>query len=100
MKFKQLCNHPDQYLGTGGYEEDESGKFERLREICETIHDKREKALIFTQFKEMTEPLKAFLDGIFGRAGLVLHGSTPVGKRKELVEQFQGDSMFHLWYCP
>lgn len=90
MKFKQLCNHPDQYLGTGGYEEEESGKFERLREICETIHDKREKALVFTQFKEMTGPLKAFLDGIFGRAGLVLHGSTPVGKRKELVEQFQG----------
>ncbi len=90
MKFKQLCNHPDQYLGTGGYEEHDSGKFARLREICETVHDKREKVLVFTQFREMTEPLKAFLDGIFGRKGLVLHGSTPVGKRKEIVEQFQG----------
>ncbi len=90
MKFKQLCNHPDQYLGTGGYEEHDSGKFARLREICETIHDKREKVLVFTQFREMTEPLKAFLEGIFGRKGLVLHGSTPVGKRKEIVEQFQG----------
>jgi non-specific serine/threonine protein kinase len=90
MKFKQLCNHPDQYLGTGGYEEHDSGKFARLREICETIHDKREKVLVFTQFREMTEPLKAFLESIFGREGLVLHGSTPVGKRKEIVEQFQG----------
>ncbi len=90
MKFKQLCNHPDQYLGTGGYEEHDSGKFARLREICETVHDKREKVLVFTQFREMTEPLKAFLESIFGRKGLVLHGSTPVGKRKEIVEQFQG----------
>ncbi len=90
MKFKQLCNHPDQYLGTGGYDEHDSGKFARLREICETIHDKREKVLVFTQFREMTEPLKAFMEGIFGRKGLVLHGSTPVGKRKEIVEQFQG----------
>ena len=37
-KFKQLCNHPDQYLGTGEYEEKDSGKFTRLREICEYIY--------------------------------------------------------------
>jgi len=90
MKFKQLCNHPDQYLGTGGFEEEESGKFGRLREICETIHEKREKALVFTQFREITEPLKTFLNGIFGTNGLLLHGGTPVGKRKEIIEQFQG----------
>ena len=89
MKFKQICNHPDQYLGTGGYEESDSGKFGRLREICETIYEKREKVLIFTQFKEMTEPLRAFFEGIFKRKGLILHGSIPVGKRKKIIEQFQ-----------
>jgi non-specific serine/threonine protein kinase len=89
MKFKQICNHPDQYLGTGGYEESDSGKFARLREICETIYEKREKALIFTQFKEITEPICAFLQGIFERKGLILHGSVPVGKRKKIIEQFQ-----------
>ncbi|MBM4053673.1 MAG: DEAD/DEAH box helicase [Planctomycetes bacterium] len=90
MKFKQLCNHPDQFLGTGCYEENDSGKFMRLREICETIYEKREKVLIFTQFKEITEPLHAFLHTIFHREGLVLHGSIAVGKRKNIVEQFQG----------
>ena len=90
MKFKQLCNHPDQYLGTGVFEEEESGKFGRLREICETIHEKRERALVFTQFREMTEPLQAFLNGIFGTNGLLLHGGTPVGKREKIIEQFQG----------
>ncbi len=89
MKFKQLCNHPDQYLGTSGYGEKESGKFGRLREICETIYEKREKVLVFTQFKEITQPLAEFLEGIFQRKGLILHGSIPVGKRKKIIEQFQ-----------
>jgi SNF2 family DNA or RNA helicase len=89
MKFKQLCNHPDQYLGTGGYGEKESGKFVRLREICETIYEKREKVLVFTQFKEITRPLAEFLAGIFQHDGLILHGSIPVGKRKKIIEQFQ-----------
>jgi hypothetical protein len=50
-----------------------------------------EKALVFTQFKETTAPLAAFLGSIFGRSGLVLHGETEVRKRKDLVRQFQND---------
>jgi superfamily II DNA or RNA helicase len=89
MKFKQLCNHPDQYLGQAGYAEAESGKFARLREICETIAAKRERVLVFTQFKEITAPLCAFLSLVFHHEGLVLHGATPVAKRKEIVARFQ-----------
>jgi non-specific serine/threonine protein kinase len=89
-KFKQLCNHPSQYLGLELFEEKDSGKFQRLREICETIYEKRERVLIFTQFKEMTGPLSRFLATIFKKDGLVLHGSVPVGKRKKLIEKFQG----------
>jgi non-specific serine/threonine protein kinase len=92
MKFKQLCNHPDQYLGTGGYDEEESGKFGRLREICETILEKREKVLVFTQFREIAGHLKAFLDSVFGREGLILHGGTAVAKRKDLIDKFQSAS--------
>ncbi|MEX2460241.1 MAG: DEAD/DEAH box helicase [Paenibacillaceae bacterium] len=90
MKFKQICNHPDQYLGQHYYEEEESGKFARLREICETIYEKRERVLIFTQFKEITESLKDFLEKVFQHKGLVLHGGTAVDKRKDLVAKFQG----------
>ena len=36
-------------------------------------------------------PLAAFLGGVFGRPGLVLHGETEVKKRKELVQRFQED---------
>jgi non-specific serine/threonine protein kinase len=87
-KFKQICNHPDQYLGQAGYSHAASGKYDKLREICETIYEKREKVLVFTQFKEMAEPLSIFLGDVFEREGLILHGGTPVKKRGALVERF------------
>jgi non-specific serine/threonine protein kinase len=60
-----------------------------LRDIVEVIAAKQEKVLVFTQFREMTAPLAAFLGSIFGRAGLVLHGETEVKKRRDLVRRFQ-----------
>jgi non-specific serine/threonine protein kinase len=91
MRFKQLCNHPSQLLGDGRYAAEDSGKFARLAEICEEIASRQERALVFTQFREMTEPLAGFLTTVFGRAGLVLHGGTAVKRRKDIVDQFQGD---------
>ena len=91
MRLKQICNHPSHWLGDGAWAEEDSGKLARLRDIAEVVAARQEKALIFTQFKEMTAPLAAFLGSVFGRAGLVLHGETEVKKRKELVRQFQED---------
>ncbi|MDD3879280.1 MAG: DEAD/DEAH box helicase, partial [Syntrophomonas sp.] len=91
MKFKQICNHPDQYLAQNAYQPQYSGKFERLQDICETIYEKRERVLVFTQFREMTEPIAGFLQTIFNRAGLILQGGTPVKKRQELVDKFCGE---------
>jgi len=89
MRFKQICNHPSQWLGDGAWAEEDSGKWARLRDIAEVIAAKQEKVLIFTQFREVTAPLAAFLGSVFGRPGLVLHGETPVSKRQELVRRFQ-----------
>lgn len=89
MRFKQICNHPSQLTGDGSFAPSESGKFLRLGEICEEIAERQEKALIFTQFQEMTEPLADLLAGVFGREGLILHGGVAVSKRKGLIEQFQ-----------
>jgi non-specific serine/threonine protein kinase len=91
MRFKQICNHPSQWLGAGAWDEASSGKLERLREIAETVAAARDKALVFTQFREATEPLAEFLAGVIGRPGLVLHGNTPVKERGELVKRFQDD---------
>jgi hypothetical protein len=89
MRFKQICNHPSQWLGDDAWSEEDSGKWARLRDIGEVIAAKQEKVLVFTQFREMTAPLAAFLGSIFGRAGLVLHGETEVKKRMDLVRRFQ-----------
>ncbi|HLL55680.1 MAG TPA: DEAD/DEAH box helicase [Myxococcaceae bacterium] len=91
LRFKQICNHPSQWLGDGGYSPEDSGKYARLRELCEEIASRQEKVLVFTQFREMAAPLAGFLAGVFGRPGLVLHGQTAVKQRQELVRRFQED---------
>ena len=89
MRFKQLCNHPSHWLGDGAFSPEDSGKFQRLAELCEEIASRQEKVLVFTQFREMTEPLANRLGEVFGRPGLVLHGATPVKERQQLVASFQ-----------
>jgi superfamily II DNA or RNA helicase len=91
MRFKQICNHPSQWLGDGDWAEEDSGKLARLRDIAEVVGAKQEKVLVFTQFRETTEPLAAFLGAVFGRRGLVLTGETAVKRRQGLVHEFQED---------
>ena len=89
MKFKQVCNHSSHWSGDGVYAPADSGKFQRLAEICQDIAGRQERVLIFTQFREIIDPLHAFLTTVFKRPGLLLHGGTPVKERQKLVDQFQ-----------
>ncbi len=91
MRFKQICNHPSQWLGDGSYEPADSGKFGRLGELCESIAARQDKVLVFTQFREIIAPLIDYLTRVFGQRGLSLHGGTSVRKRQELVRSFQED---------
>lgn len=92
MKLKQICNHPDQLLGGQAFVPEESGKFQMLREICETIYEKRERVLVFTQFKEIAGFLEEYLETIFKCRGRVLHGGTPIAKRAQMVEEFNSEN--------
>ncbi len=89
LRFKQICNHPSQWLGHGEYVNEHSGKFLRLKELCDIIREKQEKVLVFTQFREIIPALCAFLSEVFGREGLFLHGQTTVKERAKRVEEFQ-----------
>lgn len=89
MRFKQICNHPAQWQGTADFGREHSAKFQRLAELCDELAQRQERVLVFTQFREMTEPLAALLSGVFGRSGLVLHGGTPVKRRQAMVQDFQ-----------
>jgi non-specific serine/threonine protein kinase len=91
LRFKQICNHPAQWLGEADYPPADSGKFRRLHELAEEIASRQQKALVFTQFRQVIDPLAAFLATVFGRPGLVLHGGTAVKQRQQLVDEFARD---------
>ena len=99
MKLKQICNHPDQYLGQEAYSPSESGKFELLRDLCETIYEKRERVLVFTQFREITEDLRAYLETIFHARGAVIHGGIRPAERTRIVEKFQSEEYMPFIIC-
>lgn len=94
MRLKQLCNHPSQLLGDGDYNPENSGKFLRLASLCEEISERQQKVLIFSQFREIIPSLFEYLSTIFKKEGLILHGSTPVKDRGELVSRFQNDENY------
>ncbi len=91
LRLKQVCNHPGQFLGNGEFRPNDSGKFLRLAEICEELAQRQEKTLVFTQFREIIDPLAERLTAVFGRPGLSLHGATGVKRRHLLVERFQDE---------
>lgn len=92
MRLKHVCNHPAQANGEGDYAAEQSGKFIRLAELGEELAARQERILVFTQFREIIDPLAEHLTKIFGRPGLALHGAVEVEKRKSLVEVFQQDN--------
>jgi superfamily II DNA or RNA helicase len=92
MRLKQICNHPSQLNGDGVYKATHSGKFQRLAEICEELAERQERVLIFTQFREIIPALEDHLARVFGNRGLALHGGTPVGMRRKLVDRFQEEN--------
>ena len=91
LRLKQVCNHPSQISGDGEYAPAASGKFLRLAELCEELAARQERVLVFTQYREIIDPLAEYAATLFGRAGLVLHGGTGVAERRAVVERFQAD---------
>lgn len=92
MRLKQICNHPNQWLGHNQYPANASGKLMRLQELCSLIAEKNERVLVFTQFREIIPVLSEHLATIFGKQGLELHGETPIKKRASIVTEFQKEN--------
>jgi non-specific serine/threonine protein kinase len=92
MQLKQICNHPALFLKQADFDSGTSGKYVELRTIAQTLMQKQEKMLVFTQFQSMCEPLREYLRAVFRRDGLVLSGKTAVAKRAKLVAKFQEES--------
>ncbi|NVJ27963.1 DEAD/DEAH box helicase [Myxococcus sp. AM011] len=86
---KQIANHPAQYLGESGPLPGRSGKLARVTEMLEESLSAGDKALVFTQFREMGDKLVAHLSESLGHEVLYLHGGTSRKARDEAVRRFQ-----------
>lgn len=89
LALKQICNHPAQYLKNGETDPVLSGKTEMLLDLVSSIDDAGEKAIIFTQFKEMGDMLVKFITDATGVEPMFLHGGCTIKQRKEMVDRFQ-----------
>jgi len=89
VKLKQVCNHPTQFLADGSALPGRSGKCDRLTEMIDEVLAEGDRALIFTQYRQMGDLLQRLLRDAFGREVLFLHGGTPRKNRDRMVERFQ-----------
>lgn len=91
--LKQVCNHPAHYLREAGPLPGRSGKLTRMTEMLEEMvaADAAERALVFTQFREMGDRLVVHLGASIGVEVTFLHGGTPRKARDEMVRRFQDD---------
>jgi hypothetical protein len=92
-RLKQICNHPAQFLAAGGEEpgrlQGRSGKLDRFDELVTELLEADERALIFTQYREMGELLVAHLAQTHQVRAKFLHGGVSRAGRDEMVRDFQ-----------
>jgi len=87
--LKQICNHPVNYIKKGDSAKELSGKSLKIVELIDKILDSGEKALIFTQYKEMGDILVKIIEKEFKLEPIFFHGGVPRKKRDKMVEEFQ-----------
>jgi SNF2 family DNA or RNA helicase len=68
-----------------------SGKATRLMEMLEEVLAAGDRALIFTQYREMGHLLVTMLRRELDTEALFLHGGTPQGRREQLIDRFQSN---------
>jgi len=88
-RLKQICNHPAHYLGDGSRLGGRSGKLARFDELVDELLDAGERALVFTQYREMGDLLVRHLHERLGLDVPFLHGGVPKARRDAMVTAFQ-----------
>ena len=89
MRLKQICNHPAHALKDGSRLEGRSGKLSRFDELVAELLEQDERALIFTQFREMGDLLGTHLRARFDVPAPFLHGGVSRTARDRMVDGFQ-----------
>ena len=90
-RLKQICNHPAQALKDGSRLAGRSGKLHRFDELVAELLDVDERALVFTQFREMGDLLQRHIHEHFGLEPAFLHGGVSKAGRDRMVAEFQAE---------
>jgi SNF2 family DNA or RNA helicase len=88
-RLKQICNHPAHALKDGSRLAGRSGKLNRFDELVTELLDVGERALVFTQFREMGDLLQRHVSSRFDIAAPFLHGGVSRTGRDRMVADFQ-----------
>lgn len=86
--LKQICNHPALLQKNATFDQFESGKFELLKELLEEALGSGHKIVIYSQYVQMIELIKGYLNSI-NVNHVALTGRTR--KRGEVIKKFQED---------
>lgn len=92
QKLRIYCTHPYAALKTlyTGNPAEVSIKYQRFCEIVEEILSRNEKVIVFTSYKGMFEIFHHDVPIRFGIPIWSINGETPVEKRQEIVDTFNG----------
>ena len=88
-RLKQICNHPAHAAGDGSRIAGRSGKLTRFDELVDDLLAADERALIFTQFREMGLLLQRHLAELLHIDVPFLHGGVSRLGRDAMVRKFQ-----------
>ena len=91
LALKQICNHPTQYLKDNRMDATLSEKTGMLLDMLRSIIDADEKALIFTQFREMGDLLQHFIRTTLDEEPMFYHGGCSLKQRQEMVDRFKNN---------
>lgn len=87
--LKQICNHPVHYSKKGEPRKEQSGKAERVVDLAGKVLSLDQKALIFTQYKEMGDLLSVLFARELQEEVFFFHGGLSRAKRDRMIEDFQ-----------
>jgi superfamily II DNA or RNA helicase len=94
LRLRQICCHPKLADKEGQYNIEESGKFEHLKEMLEDIVSEGHRVLIFSQFVQMLDIVKEWLE----KQNIKYEYLTGATKdRKTKVDNFNNDDSIPIF---
>ncbi|WP_456277497.1 DEAD/DEAH box helicase [Bacillus sp. AK128] len=97
-KLKQVCNHPSLYLKEEQPKEllTRSNKMEKLSDLTQHINEQEESCIIFTQYIQMGNMIRSYLENEFNQTVRFLHGGTSKVERDRIIHDFQEEQQRFL----